>query len=106
MVLCACLSYRPQYGDLVNMKNQFPAVPVMVLTATATPFIKGQLQKMLQDPVIEVSCVNKPNIAFHAMELTKLPKNGLQLLTHHAMYYFTHFPRYCFILFCVNRLSV
>ena len=72
----------------MNVKDHFPAVPIMALTATATPFIKEQLQDMLQDPVLEVSSINKPNVTFHAMELTKLPKNGLQLLINHAMHYF------------------
>ena len=96
----------------MNVKDHFPAVPIMALTATATPFIKEQLQDMLQDPVLDVSSVNKPNITFHAMELTKLPKNGLQLLINHVMHYFTPPPppppppRYYFLLFCANRLSV
>ena len=67
---------RPEYGYLVNLKLQLPHVPVMALTATATSHVKEQLQKMLEDPLIEISNINKPNITFHAMELTKLPKNG------------------------------
>lgn len=61
----------------MDLKFQLPNVPVMALTATATPLVKEQLQHMLQDPLMEISSINKPNITFHAMELTKLPKHGL-----------------------------
>jgi len=61
----------------VDLKAEFPCVPLMALTATATPDIKRQLQQMLQDPLIEVSNINRPNITFHAVELPKLCKHGM-----------------------------
>ncbi len=51
----------------------------MALTATATPALQDQLLALLRNPVKEVSSINKPNISFHAMELTELPKHGKQL---------------------------
>lgn len=51
----------------------------MALTATATPALRSQLIACLRDPVQEVSTINKPNISFHAIELTGLPKHGALL---------------------------
>lgn len=60
----------------MNVASYFPTVPLMALTATATPVIQEQLLTMLRDPVKEISTINKPNISLYATELTKLPKNG------------------------------
>jgi len=74
--LSSCTSYRPEYGNLVSLKVEFPDVPLMVLTAN--PYIKQELQ---QDPAMEVFSVNRPNITFHAVDLPKLLKNGWYIYT-------------------------
>ena len=76
-LFCLC---RPEYGYLMNIASYFPDVPLMALTATATPAIQEQLLTMLRDPIKEIATINKPNISLHATELTKLPKKGMFLL--------------------------
>ena len=58
----------------MNIASYFPTVPLMALTATATPVIRKQLLTMLRDPIKEIFTINKPNISLHPTELTKLPK--------------------------------
>lgn len=62
----------------MDLKLHFSTVPLMALTATATPALQDQLLTLLlRNPISEISTINKPNISFHAMELTKLPKHGM-----------------------------
>jgi len=70
-LILVCLLNRPEYSYLVDLKAEFL---VMALTATATPYIQ---HKMLQDPLIEASSINRPNITFHAVKLAKLCKHGV-----------------------------
>lgn len=70
-------SLRPEYGRLVDLPNDFPGIPVMALTATATPATKRSLTVMLRHPVSHVGSVSKPNISLKAIELPSLfPKPG------------------------------
>ncbi|XP_064389138.1 ATP-dependent DNA helicase RecQ-like [Halichondria panicea] len=66
----------PEYGALVDLRFHFPNVPLMTLTATATPQVKVQLLAMLRNPSQEVASINQENIRYHAYELKKLPKKG------------------------------
>lgn len=76
-VMNVSLLYRPEYGYLLNISTHFPDVPIMTLTATATPAIRDKLVSMLRDPVKEIATVNKPNISLHVRELKNLPKHGM-----------------------------
>lgn len=77
-------------------------VPLMALTATATPAIRDLLLSLLRNPVQEVSIINKPNISLQAVELTKLPKNGIIMLSHKIFIkltaYLPHFSRHTLLL--------
>ncbi len=69
--------HRPEYGCLQEVASHFPTIPIMALTATATPDNKRQLLQILRKPKCEISTVNKPNISFRAIELKHLPKSGM-----------------------------
>jgi len=69
--------HKPEYGYLVDLKAELPDAPLMALTATATPYIKHELQQMLKDPLIVASSINRPNITFPAVDLPKLYKHGM-----------------------------
>jgi len=62
--------FRPHYTALAQLKQQFPQVPVMALTATADPAtqkdIRQQLQ--LQQPFISVGSFDRPNIRYTVQE--------------------------------------
>ena len=68
IVFCFTLN-RPAYGFL-RLDKQFKGVPLMALTATATPDVLTDLKQLLGgDPVCEISTVNKPNITHHVNEI-------------------------------------
>ncbi len=61
--------YRPAYGWIKNLRNHFPAVPLMALTATATPEMVGILREILKDPVCETASINKQNITYEVHQI-------------------------------------
>jgi len=64
--------FRPEYLALAQLKEEFPQVPVIALTATADKLTKKDiLEKLnLKNPAVFVSSFNRENITY-----TILPKN-------------------------------
>lgn len=66
--------YRKSFDRIRRLPKLFPNVPLMALTATATPAVKKMLRDLLgRDCAIVQSSVNRPNIYLEAHEL-KLPQ--------------------------------
>ncbi len=61
--------FRPEYLALAGLKNQFPGVPVIALTATADSLTKKDiLEKLnLRDPAIFISSFNRANITYRVI---------------------------------------
>lgn len=68
--------FRPDYKSLGIMKTQFPNVPVVALTATATKKVQLDLMEMLNIPkcVKFVSTVNRPNLFYKVREKSSVAK--------------------------------
>ncbi|HXB34327.1 MAG TPA: DNA helicase RecQ [Puia sp.] len=59
--------FRPEYRRLREMMDQInPSIPVIALTATATPKVKSDIVKNLglRDPNIFISSFNRPNLYY------------------------------------------
>ena len=58
--------FRPEYRNLRQLRNDFPSVPVIALTATATERVRQDIlgQLRLQDGQIFLSSFNRPNLAY------------------------------------------
>ncbi|BBN07050.1 ATP-dependent DNA helicase Q1 [Marchantia polymorpha subsp. ruderalis] len=62
--------FRPDYKNLGILKKQFPKVPIIALTATATERVQTDVREMLQIPYSErfTSSVNRPNLFYEVRE--------------------------------------
>ncbi|KAI3692271.1 hypothetical protein L6452_32085 [Arctium lappa] len=68
--------FRPDYKNLGILKTQFPDVPLVALTATATKKVQLDLMAMLNIPkcVKFVSTVNRPNLFYMVREKSSVGK--------------------------------
>lgn len=68
--------FRPDYKSLGILKTQFPNVPMVALTATATQRVQNDLIEMLHIPrcVKFVSTVNRPNLFYMVKEKSTVGK--------------------------------
>ena len=63
------LQFRTAYGDLEQLKIEFPTVPLLCLTATAPPSVIGSIMKLLRDPVISSASIDRPNVFLACEEI-------------------------------------
>jgi ATP-dependent DNA helicase RecQ len=81
--------FRPEYRRLKEMMEEIDAsVPIIALTATATPKVQSDIVKTLEmkKPTIFISSFNRPNL-FYEIRPKKTPqlaiKNMVQFKPHH-----------------------
>ncbi|XP_059440093.1 ATP-dependent DNA helicase Q-like 1 isoform X2 [Corylus avellana] len=91
--------FRPDYRGLGCLKQNFPDVPVMALTATATQSVREDIIKALRIPcalVLERS-FDRPNLKYEVIGKTKEPLKQLgQLLLD-------RFKNQCGIVYCLSK---
>ncbi len=65
--------FRPEYGALGQLRQRFPQLPVMALTATADETTRNDIVHLLQmhDPLIQISSFDRPNIRYTLVEKFK-----------------------------------
>ncbi|KAK2976017.1 hypothetical protein RJ640_015694 [Escallonia rubra] len=68
--------FRPDYKNLGILKTQFPNIPVIALTATATKKVQTDLMEMLHIPkcIKFISTVNRPNLFYMVREKSSVGK--------------------------------
>jgi ATP-dependent DNA helicase RecQ len=61
--------FRPEYRRLASVREQFPKLPVLALTATATPRVREDIveQLRLREPEIFLASFNRPNLAYRVI---------------------------------------
>jgi len=62
--------FRPAYRNLAGLKGRFAGIPVLALTATATPHVKNDIieQLSLQDPLEVHGSFFRPNLHLYAVK--------------------------------------
>lgn len=65
--------FRPEYAALGQLRQVFPALPFMALTATADDTTRLDIVRLLglNDPFIQISSFDRPNIRYMLMEKFK-----------------------------------
>jgi ATP-dependent DNA helicase RecQ len=71
--------FRPEYRQLGELRSLLPEVPILALTATATPRVRTDIidHLKLTDPAVFIASFNRPNLAYQV-----IPKDqpGRQIL--------------------------
>ncbi|KAL8160041.1 hypothetical protein V2J09_001578 [Rumex salicifolius] len=91
--------FRPDYRGLGCLKQSFSAVPVMALTATATPAVQKDILTALRMPgalVLERS-FDRPNLTYEVFVKTKAPLKQLSTLVK------DRFKGSCGIIYCLSK---
>ncbi|MGB2816473.1 MAG: RecQ family ATP-dependent DNA helicase, partial [Burkholderiaceae bacterium] len=61
--------FRPEYGQLALLRERFPAVPRIALTATADVPTRTEIaERLLVDPRVFVASFDRPNIRYRVVE--------------------------------------
>ncbi len=65
--------FRPEYALLGQLRQRFPQTPFMALTATADDTTRQDIARLLglDDPLIQISSFDRPNIRYMLMEKFK-----------------------------------
>ncbi|MCH7842430.1 MAG: DNA helicase RecQ [Chloroflexi bacterium] len=77
--------FRPDYRNLKTLRRDFPGVPVIALTATATKPVREDIltQLDLKDPEIFISSFDRPNLTYTIQPKTDPLGALLHLLEKH-----------------------
>ena len=61
--------FRPEYRRLVELRERFPALPIMALTATATERVRDDIRTLLRlkDGAYYVASFNRPNLTYRVL---------------------------------------
>lgn len=65
--------FRPEYRAIGQLRQHFPDVPIMALTATADETTRADIVRLLalHDPLIQISSFDRPNIRYTLVEKYK-----------------------------------
>src|SRR6267143_6683902 len=91
--------FRPEYRRLAELRSQFPEVPLMALTATATERVRLDIVKQLRlrEPQRYVASFNRPNLTYRVLPKSKAYEQVLHFLATR--------PNESGIVYCQSRKS-
>ncbi|MEL6902202.1 MAG: DNA helicase RecQ [Cyanobacteria bacterium J06606_4] len=71
--------FRPEYRQLFRLKQRYPQIPIIALTATATERVRTDIvqQLRLADPDSYVSSFNRQNLYYEVIQKSKKPYQQL-----------------------------
>lgn len=94
--------FRPDYKELGSLRRNFPGVPVMALTATATENVKMDVINVLRmkDAELYKQSFNRPNLHYEVRL-----KKGNKVTADIAGLINEKFENQCGIVYCLSRKS-
>ncbi|MEC5157874.1 DNA helicase RecQ [Chryseobacterium sp. MP_3.2] len=89
--------FRPDYLFLNGLKERFPQIPIIALTASADEITRQDIIKQLnlQEPIVLISSFDRPNIKYFVQ-----PK---QSVSSHILQYLNEHPNDSGIIYCLSR---
>ncbi|EGC37811.1 hypothetical protein DICPUDRAFT_5670, partial [Dictyostelium purpureum] len=91
--------FRPDYKELSILRKNFPSVPILALTATATEKVRNDiiLNLNMKKPVCFKQSFNRPNLYYHVM---KKPKDVSKQM---AEFIKKQYPDKSGIIYCLSK---
>ena len=91
--------FRPEYRQIAGLREHFPNVPFMALTATATGRVREDIitHLKLHEPKCYVASFNRPNLTYRVIAKNKPYDQLLQFLRAR--------PKESGIVYCMSRKS-
>ena len=91
--------FRPEYRQIAELRELFPRVPFMALTATATGRVRADIvtHLKLREPGCYVASFNRPNLTYRVLPKNKPYDQVLDFLRAH--------PNDSGIVYCQSRKS-
>jgi ATP-dependent DNA helicase RecQ len=91
--------FRPEYTQLGFLKQQFPTIPIIALTATADKLTRRDIieQLNLQDPSVFLASFDRPNISLDVRPGQKRIEQILEFIKSR--------PKQAGIVYCLSRKS-
>ena len=91
--------FRPEYNKLSILKERFPDIPIIALTATADRLTREDIivQLKLIDPEVCIASFNRPNLSLKVMPGVNRFNNLLRFIEKH--------PDSSGIIYCLSRKS-
>ncbi|XP_077373066.1 recQ-like DNA helicase BLM isoform X2 [Festucalex cinctus] len=92
--------FRPDYKRLSELRQKFPKVPMMALTATATPRVQTDIlhQLNMTRPQVFTMSFNRANLKYAV-----LPKKPKKVDEDCVSWIKKHYPRDSGIIYCLSR---
>ena len=89
--------FRPEYRQLAGLRDLFPEVPLMALTATATERVRADIlqQLRLREPRCYVASFNRPNLTYRVQAKSRPYEQVLEFVRAR--------PRESGIVYCQSR---
>ena len=77
--------FRPDYRNLSSIRDEFPSVPIIALTATATDLVRKDItdQLALRSPEVYLASFNRPNLTYTVQPKTDQYDRLLDYLNKH-----------------------
>jgi ATP-dependent DNA helicase RecQ len=92
--------FRPEYRQLVILKDEFEKVPIAALTATATPMVQNDITQLLKMGELSLfkASFNRPNLFYRVLHKSDTYQRIVDYLKAH--------PNESGIIYCQSRKTV
>ncbi len=92
--------FRPEYRRIRSIIDEIGSVPIIALTATATPKVQSDIQKNLgiTDAKVFKSSFNRPNLYYEVRDKTDPKRDIIKFIRQH--------PHRSGIIYCLSRKKV